>query len=107
MHFHPHFLQKTKDSLNNLIKNSLQGNKGSGDISLHGKTNTISYEPVNINGKYLLTLYVIAPHNLASDVGVLINQQKNFSVIIIIVIAAVAIGIAFLVFLWNKRLKLR
>jgi signal transduction histidine kinase len=94
-----------KSSLNNLIKDSLQGNKGSGDISLHGKMNTISYEPVNINGRYFLTLYVIAPHNLASDVGGLINQQKNFSVIIIIVIAAVAIGIAFLVLLWNKRLK--
>ena len=94
-----------KSSLNNLIKDSLHGNKGSGDISLHGKMNTISYEPVNINGRYFLTLYVIAPHNLASDVGGLINQQKNFSVVIIIVIAAVAIGIAFLVLLWNKRLK--
>ena len=94
-----------KSSLNNLIKDSLQGNKGSDDIALQGKMNTISYEPVNINGKYFLTLYVIAPHNLASDVGGLINQQKNFSVIIIIVIAAVAIGIAFLVLLWNKRLK--
>ncbi len=94
-----------KSSLNNLIKDSLHGNKGSDDIALQGKMNTISYEPVNINGKYFLTLYVIAPHNLASDVGGLINQQKNFSVIIIIVIAAVAIGSAFLVLLWNKRLK--
>jgi signal transduction histidine kinase len=94
-----------KDSLNNLIRNSLQGSTGSGDISAQGKTSTISYEPVKINGKYFLTLYIIAPHNLASDVGLLINQQKYVSTIIVIVIAAVAFGIAFLVFLWNKKLK--
>ena len=82
---------EAKDSLNNLIKSSLQGDRGSGDISAQGKTSTISYEPVNIKGKYFLTLYIIAPHNLASDVGGLINQQKNFSIIIIIVIASSSI----------------
>ena len=51
-----------------------------------------------------MTLYVIAPHNLASNVDVLITQQKNF--IILIAIAAVAFGIAFLLFLWNKRLEI-
>jgi signal transduction histidine kinase len=96
---------EAKDSLNNLIKNSLQGSTGSGDISIQGKTSTISYEPVKINGKYFLTLYIIAPHNLASDVGLLINQQKYVSTIIVIVIAAVAFGIAFLVLFWNKKLK--
>jgi signal transduction histidine kinase len=96
---------EAKDSLNNLIKNSLQGSTGSGDIYAQGKISTISYEPVKINGNYFLTLYIIAPHNLASDVNLLINQQKYVSTIIVIVIAAVAFGIAFLVFLWNKRLK--
>ncbi|MER5175269.1 MAG: sensor histidine kinase [Candidatus Nitrosocosmicus sp.] len=95
---------EAKDSLNKLINSSLHGGRGSSNISVAGKTSTISYEPVNINGKYFLTLYIIAPHNLTSDVGGLINQQKNFSIIIIIVIAAVAFGIAFLVFSWNKRL---
>ncbi len=94
-----------KNSLNNLIKSSLEGGSGSGDISIQGKTSTISYEPVINNGQYFLTLYIIAPHNLASDVGELINQQKNFSIMIVIVIAAIAVSIAFLVFLWNKKLK--
>jgi signal transduction histidine kinase len=96
---------EAKDSLNNLLTKSLQGSTGSGDISAQGKISTISYEPVNINGKYFLTLYIIAPHNLASDVGLLINQQKYVSTIIVIVIAAVAFGIAFLVLFWNKKLK--
>jgi signal transduction histidine kinase len=51
-------------------------------------------------------LYVIAPHNLASNVDVLITQQKNFSIFIVIAIAAVAFGIAFLLFMWNKRLEI-
>ena len=97
---------ESKDSLNNMIRSSLYGSTGSGDISAQGKTSTISYEPVNINGKYFLTLYIIAPYNLASNVGGLINQQKYVSTIIVIVIAAVALGIAFLVFLWNKKLEI-
>ncbi len=96
---------ESKDSMNKLMNDSLHVERGSGDISINGKTNTISYEAVKINGKYFLTLYVISPHNLASDVGKLINQQKNFSTIIIIIIATVAFGIASLVILWNKRLK--
>jgi hypothetical protein len=97
---------KDRDSLNNLIRRSLLGGTGSRDISAQGKMSTISYEPVDINGKYFLTLYVIAPHNLASNVDVLITQQKNFSIFIVIAIAAVAFGIAFLLFMWNKRLEI-
>ncbi|MFL6459785.1 MAG: ATP-binding protein [Nitrososphaeraceae archaeon] len=97
---------KDRDSLNNLIRRSLLGGTGSSDISAQGKMSTISYEPVDINGKYFLTLYVIAPHNLASNVDVLITQQKNFSIFIVIAIAAVAFGIAFLLFMRNKRLEI-
>ncbi|MFL6318811.1 MAG: ATP-binding protein [Nitrososphaeraceae archaeon] len=97
---------KDRDSLNNLIRRSLLGGTGSSDISAQGKMSTISYEPVGINGKYFLTLYVIASHNLASNVDVLITQQKNFSIFIVIAIAAVAFGIAFLLFMWNKRLEI-
>ena len=95
----------TKDSLNNLFKNLLQGRIGSQDIFAQGKMNTIAYEPVTINGKYFLTSYIIAPHNLASNVEILADQQKNFSTFIMAVIGVVGFGIAFLVLLWNKRLE--
>jgi signal transduction histidine kinase len=95
----------TKDSLNNLFQNSLQGSIGSQDISAQGKTNTIAYEPVMINGKYFLTSYIIAPHNLVSDVEILAGQQKNFSTFIMAIIGVVGFAIAFLVLLWNKRLE--
>lgn len=96
---------ESKKSFNSLMNSSLQGGSGIGEISVQGETSTISYEPVNINGEHFLTIYIIAPHDLASDVDILINQQKNFSAAIIIVIASVALGIAFLVISWNKRLR--
>ncbi|HVI21562.1 MAG TPA: sensor histidine kinase [Bacillus sp. (in: firmicutes)] len=97
---------KAKTSLNALLNRSLEGGVGSADISSNNFTSTISYEPVNIANKYFMTLYVISPHKLASDVGFLINQQKYFSTILIFVIASVALGTSLLVFTWNKRLKI-
>ena len=65
---------------------------------------TIAYEPVLVKGQYFLTLYMSAQHNLATDVSTLIDQQGYFTTLIIAIIGAVAIIIAFLVFSWNKRL---
>jgi signal transduction histidine kinase len=96
---------QTKNLLNNLFETSLQGTIGSHDIIAQGKMHTVAYEPVMLNGKYFLTSYIIAPHNLTSDVGVLVDQQKNFSTFIIAIIGTVAFGIAFLVLLWNKGLE--
>ena len=90
--------------LNNLIRTSLQGFTGVGDILANGKMSTIAYEPVLVKGQYFLTLYISAQHNLATDVSALIDQQRYFTTIIIAIIEAVAIIIAFLVFSWNKRL---
>jgi signal transduction histidine kinase len=96
---------ESKNLLNDLISKSLQGNTGSGDILINGKMNTIAYQPVAVNGKNFLTLYISAQHNLATDVTALINQQEYSTTLIIAIIGAVAIIIAFLVFSWNKRLE--
>jgi len=103
--FSSFFSPQAKNSLNNLLGISLEGTTGSADILVQGKMNTIAYEPVILNGKYFLALYISAAHNLASDVGKLIDQQKNFSTFIVIMIGLVAFGIALLVLLWNKRLE--
>ncbi len=99
---HPH---ESITLLNNLIKTSLQGSTGSGDILVNGKTSTIAYEPVLVRGQYFLTLYISAQHNLATDVGGLIDQQRYFTILIISLVGGVATIIAFLVFSWNKRLE--
>jgi signal transduction histidine kinase len=94
-------------SLNGLVNTSLkEADTGvMGDIYAQGKINTLAFEPVTLQGKHFLTLYISAPHNLASKVAIAIAQQKNLSTIIIIAIGTVALGAAFLVLNWNKKLE--
>src|SRR5215467_11364604 len=95
----------SRNRLNDLIKRSLQGYIGLADIPINGKINTIAYQPILVNGKNFLTLYVSAQHNLATDVSVLISLYRYFTIFIVGIIGAVAIIIAFLVFSWNRRLN--
>ena len=97
----------SKNLLNNLVHASLQqaNNGGMQDIYMQGRTTTIAYEPVTLQGKHFLTLYVSAQHNLASNVAMAITQQKNLSTIIIIAIGLVALGAAYLVLNWNRKLE--
>jgi signal transduction histidine kinase len=92
--------------LNDLLKRSLQGSSGSGEFLGQGGLFTIAYQPTKIDGNYFLTSYILAPHNLASNVGSLVNQQRNFSIFIMIIIAVVASAVAFFILSWNKRLKI-
>jgi signal transduction histidine kinase len=94
-------------SLNGLMNDSLkEGAKGGTcDIYVQGAINTVAYEPVSLQGKHFLTLYLIAPHNLAKNVAFAVGQQKYLSTIIIIVIGLVSVGGAFLVLTWNRRLE--
>jgi signal transduction histidine kinase len=94
-----------KDSYNDILRRSLGPEPGSEDVSFNDKTITISYQPIIIDEKQLWTLYIGSPHTLASDVGLLIDQQKNFSTLVVMVIGAIAIGIAFVILSWNKRLQ--
>lgn len=94
-----------KDSYNKILENGLQGKSGSQDLLLRGNVTTLAYQPVVLDGRHIWTLYLSAPHNLASNVGFIINQQKNFSTIVVIVIGSLAFGIAFLILSWNKRLE--
>jgi signal transduction histidine kinase len=96
---------ESKNLINDLIRDSLHGNTGSKDIPINDKVNTIAYQPVSVNGKDFLILYISAQHNVASDVRALIIQQQYFTILMVTVIGGVAFIIAFLVFSWNKRLE--
>jgi hypothetical protein len=58
----------SKDLLNDMLRNSLKGATGIGDVLINGKMSTIAYQPVVVNGKYFVSLYISAQHFLASDV---------------------------------------
>jgi len=94
-----------RDPFNNLIRESLKGNAGSGDLSYGGITSTLAYQPVSIGGNYFAVLYIVAPHNLAGSVNQFIDQQRSLNVLIIAVIGVAAIGIALLTIMWNRRLE--
>jgi len=94
-----------KDIYNNILTTSLTGGSGLRDISFNDNMTTIAYQPITLDGEFLWSLYISTPHSLASNVGYLINQQKNFSTIVIIVVGSMAFGIAFLILSWNKRLE--
>jgi signal transduction histidine kinase len=94
-----------KDVYNNVLATSLTGGSGLRDISFNDNMTTVAYQPITLDGEFLWSLYISTPHSLASNVGYLINQQKNFSTIVIIVVGSMAFGIAFLILSWNKRLE--
>ena len=95
------------DSIINSLKKSLQsGACNPTDVKTEdGIANTLVCTPVNIEGKHFLTLFIIAPHNLSADVSTTIEEQRHFSILIIATIAAVAIGISFFIFKWNRKLQ--
>ncbi len=94
-----------RDSFNYFLQESLKVAAGSGDISLQGNTSTIAYQPVSFSGDNFAVVYIVAPHNIQGTVGSLIDQQRDFNLIIIGSIGAVAIGIAYLILNWNRRLS--
>jgi signal transduction histidine kinase len=94
-----------KSVYNNILSSSLTGGSGLRDISFSDNMTTIAYQPITLDGEFLWSLYISTPHSLASNVGYLINQQKNFSTIVIIVVGSMAFGIAILILSWNKRLE--
>lgn len=94
-----------RDRFNSFLRDSLQGTAGSGDISIQGNTSTIAYQPVSFSGDNFAVLYIVAPHNIQGPVGSLIDQQRDFNLIIIGSIGAFAVGIAFLILNWNRRLS--
>jgi len=93
-----------KDSFNSLLRQSLSGAQGFGDISYLGNTTTIAYQPISIDGSFFAVLYIATPHVFASDISLLIDQQRTFNFIIIAVIGAVAVGVGYLVVTWNRGL---
>ena len=100
---------ESKDKFNGIIRESLKGNQGSQDVKISGQTITVSNQPVivdtnqNDNGSnkisasnnknnYFMTVFIISPHLLTSNVSSLIDQQKNLSIIIVVVVSVLAVG---------------
>ena len=96
---------QVNESFNRLLRDSLTiPTANVFDVAYQGNTASIAYQPVSLENNSIGTLYITASHNLAENVQKLINQQISFSFIIYIVIAAIALGFAFVVLTSNRRL---
>lgn len=97
--------ENLRGDYNSILKKGLEGKSLAEDLVYNGTTVTLSYEPIVISDKYLWTLYVSFPHQLASNVGSLIAQQNNFSTLIVVITGSVTVGIIYLILSWNRRLE--
>jgi signal transduction histidine kinase len=93
-----------RNSFNSFVRHSLSGSAGAGEITYQGNTSTIAYKPVSFSGEQFTVAYIVAPHKFEQTVAPLIDEQRNFNLIVIASIAALAVGIAYLILIWNRRL---
>jgi signal transduction histidine kinase len=96
---------ETLGAMNGGFTEALSGNSGIRDIALNGEKATFVYKPIILEGKQFGVLYIVTPHAYASDVVGLIDQQKNFSLMLIVITAAAAIGAILIILTWNRRLE--
>ena len=74
------------------------------DLTDEGNTTSFGYQPISFGDYRIGTLYITVPHNLAENVENLTNQQKALSIAIYTVIGSIAMGIAYVFIIWNKKL---
>jgi signal transduction histidine kinase len=96
---------ETLRAMNEGFKEALSGNSGIKDIGINEEKATFVYKPIILEGKQFGVLYIVTPHAYASDVVGLIDQQKNFSLILIVMTAGAAMGAILIILTWNKRLE--
>ena len=78
---------------------------GTTDVLVNGKEFTVSFAPVLSNGIHYFTIVLILPHTLASSLEDLVTQQRNFSILAMLIIVTSALGIFFVITYWNKGLR--
>ena len=93
------------NSINGGFQAVLRGEASSMDTTINDAKVTFAYQPVTLDEKQFGALYIMAPHGQASAAAALIDQQRNFTTLLIVAMAALACGIIFFIFSSNKRLE--
>ena len=99
-----------KDTFNAIIRDSIAGNSDTREYSSSGVPLILAYNPVMFdqgsgNRQHAMSLYLTLPKAFASDIVLLIEQQRNLSTIVPAAIGAVAVAIALMIIRWNSRLE--
>jgi signal transduction histidine kinase len=91
--------------MNEGFKAVLRGESGTEELLIQDRRMTYAYDPVMIDEQQFGALYVLATHEQAADVALMIAQQRNTGLLLILTTGAVAAGIIAVIFMWNKRLQ--
>jgi signal transduction histidine kinase len=75
------------------------------NIRVDGRTFTIASHPITQQGNHFWTLYITAPHAFTANADALLAKQDAFTMTSLLVIAAAAVGMAYIVLSWNRRLE--
>src|SRR5688500_12832733 len=99
-----------KDTFNAIMQDSIAGNSGTGEYSSSGVPLILAYNPVMFdqgsgNRQHAMSLHLTLPKAFASDIALLIEQQRNLSTIVPAAIGTVAIAIALMIIRWNSKLE--
>ena len=102
--------REEQDSFNSIMRDSIAGNSGIGEYSSSGVPMILAYNPVMFergigSGQHAMSLHLSLPKAFATDIALLIEQQRNLSAIVPAVIGAVAVSIALIVIRWNSKLE--
>ena len=80
-------LANQKDTFNAIMQDSIAGNSGTGEYSSSGVPLILAYNPVMFdqgsgNRQHAMSLHLTLPKAFASDIALLIEQQRNLSTIV-------------------------
>jgi C4-dicarboxylate-specific signal transduction histidine kinase len=108
--FSTYLPREEQDSFNGIMRDSIAGNSGTGEYSSSGTPLIIAYNPVTFDQgtgsvQHAMSLHLSLPKAFATDIALLIEQQRNLSTIVPVVIGGVAVGIALTVARWNSKLE--
>jgi len=98
-----------KDAFNSIVRDSIDGNSGVGEYSSSNVPLMLAYSPVMFDigtgSQRAMSVHLTLPKAFASDIALLIEQQRNLSTIVPGVIGAVAMAIALIVIRVNSLLE--
>ena len=74
-------------------------------LSYQGESGSMTYTPITVDGNTFAVLYVVAPHTLAGETLVLLDNQRNFTLFFIAALGGVAIAASIAIYKRNRNLS--
>ena len=95
-----------KPEFNSVIQDALESTSiEQAILSYRGGSSSITYTPITVDGNMFAILYVMAPHTIADETLVVLDSQRNFTLLFIGTLGGVAIMASAAIYNWNRNLS--